>query len=897
MLSFILSNLSRARTKAILNDLQTRVEEINGWSKIFKDADLDVLSVEASNLKTTISRLPPPEIWTEIQFQTPKAFALLKKTAELLAGTEYEICGCLGQWNFSPYDTQLLGGLALADGMIAEMETGEGKTLSSVFPLFLMALAGRGAHLITANDYLALRDSQFASFLLKNLGMAVGVLLPGQTAPERKAQYEKDITYGSAQEFVFDYLKDNSICLTKADQVQRTHFFALVDEADSLLIDEAKMPMVISGQPEGEVEVFGELKPLVENLWLKQKELCSHLVDQATQCEPGSPESRAHFFLAHRGAPTLPALRDALKNPKHYADLESASLFYSNPMRSNELASLSEELFYTVNELEQTAELTKKGRDDLAGDEMFVIHPPSSPESNNLSQELIDATTRIHCFEQLLKAYAMYEKDVHYIVEDNQIVIVDEHTGRKRPGRRWCDGLHQAVEAKEGLPVLPEPATLASATVQNYFRLYEKLAGMTGTASTDAEEFLSVYGLEVVSIPTNKPRIREDLPDRVFRSHDEKFDAVVQEIKRIHDLGRPVLVGTRSVEESEMLSSLLEEQSLFHSVLNARNHANEADVISRAGSRGAITISTNMAGRGTDIKLGPGVSGLGGLHVIGTERHESRRVDNQLRGRSGRQGDPGSSQFFLSLDDSLLRRYGSGSKIIALLDAVGFSGEVSHPILDRIISSAQRKIERANFSQRRRTIDFDDVLFSHRNAVFSIRQEALETGTSKILPDFITRVCADLASPRTPLSTVRKTLKEVFLLDLPEPIAAFSMANPTYMRDVALHVHSLKEKLEGVENQRKIEKLMLLRILDGLWRTHLSRMEDLAEDVGLRVYAQRNPVQEYKKEAFSLFKRLMYAVQTRTITSSLVSTAKMEETTELFKDIVSKIPLPPLHSS
>ena len=607
----------------------------------------------------------------------PEAFAMVKETCKRMCGSSWSVAGRDQTWEMIPYDVQIVGGIILHRGNVAEMKTGEGKTLVAAFPIYLNALTGRGVHLITVNDYLAQRDAEWMGEIYKRLGLSVGYILNNMTPDQRRENYNCDITYGTNNEFGFDYLRDN-MALQKEDQVQREYAYAIVDEVDSVLIDEARTPLIISGAVDAPVDTsFNDLRPLVQNLVRKQNSLVASIVSEAEELmNEGKDHDAGYKFLqALRGMPKHPKV---MKVFQEAGSKKLAHQVESEFMRDKKLHEVDDDLFFSIDEKTHVIDITEKGRNTLAPDnpEVFIIpdlgemlhdidNNEKIPESDRgqekdkAHQLHADRSGKIHNMTQLLRAYTLYEKDVEYVVQDGRVQIVDEFTGRILAGRRYSDGLHQALETKENVTVERETQTLATITIQNYFRMYDKLAGMTGTAATEAEEFGAIYNLDVLSIPTHRTVIRDDRDDLIFKTTREKYNAVVEEISRCHQTGQPTLVGTISVEVSELLSRMLKRKGIPHNVLNAKQHKGEAEIVARAGQRGAVTIATNMAGRGTDIKLGDGIKELGGLHIIGTERHESRRIDLQLRGRAGRQGDAGSSVFYLSLEDDLMRLFNS----------------------------------------------------------------------------------------------------------------------------------------------------------------------------------------------------------------------------------------------
>src|SRR6476661_4418631 len=703
----------------------------------------------------------------------PEAFATVREGARRLVGTKVMVTAQELEWNMIHYDVQLMGGIELHLGKIAEMATGEGKTLVATLPLYLNALPGRGAHLVTVNSYLARRDSQWMGHLYSYLGLTVGCIddtEPGTQA--RRAAYETDITYGTNNEFGFDYLRDNMV-VALDQRVQRSHIFAIVDEVDSVLIDEARTPLIISGPVGNDTDAeYAQHNGGVARLVRRQTDLANQLVGEGERALESGDTDKAALLLykAQLGAPKNKRFMKVLLEPgvkqlvqkmelEHIADRKL-------PPAKQQYRELEEDLLFVLDEKGHTVHLTDRGVDEMSPNdhEAFVL-PDISSEVHRIEhdhemepQAKIDArqtiereyamkSERLHIVHQLLRAHALYDKDVNYVIQDGQVLIVDEFTGRTMPGRRWSEGLHQAVEAKEGVQVKGETQTLATITIQNYFRMYEKLSGMTGTAETEESEFHQIYGLEVSFIPTNKPMVRDDRHDLVYKTRREKYNAIMEETERLHKLGYPVLVGTVSVDVSETLSRMFKRAGIVHNVLNAKYHQREAEIVAGAGQPAAVTIATNMAGRGTDIKLGPGVTEPkpsqrknadneledviedGGLHIIGSERHESRRIDRQLRGRSGRQGDPGASQFFLSLEDDLMRLFGS-ERIARLMDRMGAQeGEVlTHPLITRSIEQAQKRVELQNFQSRKRLLEYDDVMNQQREVIYSLRSFALEGG-------------------------------------------------------------------------------------------------------------------------------------------------------------------------
>src|SRR6266498_5524590 len=696
MIGFIIKKIIGSKNDREVKRLRPLVAKINEIEASLQSQPAEVLRQKTAEWKARCAAIQDnQELKAALDEIPPEAFAVVKNACRRLWGQEITVRDHPLKWEMIPFDVQLIGGYALHSGRIAEMATGEGKTLVATLPVYLNALSGRGVHVVTVNDYLAARDSEWMGAVYRFLGLTVGCILHDQSPAERREQYNCDITYGTNAEFGFDYLRDNGMATRAEEQVQRGHYFAIVDEVDSILIDEARVPLIISGpsvinQDHG---IYDKFKPQVEALFHAQEKLCHRFLHEAEELiknlqpedgsNPANPEEleRQIGLLLYRvklGTPRSEGLMRVLENPDNLKLMNRAELQLHADQSKKELYAEKEELFFAIEEKSHEADLTEKGRAFLSpkDPDAFVLPDLASkfheidngPEKDahrrlelksRLQQELEAKAQQIHTISQLLKAYGLYLKDVQYVVQDNKVIIVDENTGRLMTGRRWSDGLHQAVEAKEGVEIERETQTLATITIQNYFRLYRKLAGMTGTAETEAQEFLDIYKLGVLVIPTNKPVARKDANDSVYKTRRDKFSAVLQEIQDVHSHGRPILVGTISVEVSEHLSRLLKKAGIIHSVLNAKYHQQEAEIVARAGQRSAVTIATNMAGRGTDIKLGSGVADAGGLHVIGTERHEAERVDRQLVGRAGRQGDPGSAQFMISLEDQLLEGLGT----------------------------------------------------------------------------------------------------------------------------------------------------------------------------------------------------------------------------------------------
>tara|TARA_B100001250_G_scaffold408338_1_gene430576 strand:+ start:7598 stop:10639 length:3042 start_codon:yes stop_codon:yes gene_type:complete len=830
-----------------------------------------------------------------------EAFAIVKDTCRRMFGSSWRASGQEIKWEMIPYDVQLLGAITLHNGKVAEMKTGEGKTLVATMPIFLNALTGRGVHVITVNDYLAQRDAEWMGEVYKRLGLTVGFILNSMNNIKRREMYSRDIVYGTNNEFGFDYLRDN-MALKEEDMVQRGHAFAVVDEVDSVLIDEARTPLIISGAVDAPVdETFTALKPGVQNLVKKQSMLVSDLVSEAENLINAKDEEAAGLRLlqAQRG---MPKHKKVMKIFQEQGMLKLAQDIESNYIRDKKMHEVDDDLYFSIEEKSHVMDITEKGRSLLAPDnpEAFIIPDlgvllTEIDERKDLNQVEIEAEKEkahqlhaqrsgtIHNFNQLLRAYTMFEKDVEYVLQDGKVMIVDEFTGRVLPGRRYSDGLHQALEAKENVKIERETQTLATITIQNYFRLYDKLSGMTGTAETEAEELGSIYGLDVTVIPTHRKISRQDKEDYVYKTKREKYNAVIQEISDSHKKGQPVLVGTISVEISELLARMLKRKNIAHSVLNAKQHQSEAEVVARAGQNGAVTIATNMAGRGTDIKLGEGIKSLGGLHIIGTERHESRRIDLQLRGRSGRQGDAGSSRFYLSLEDDLMRLF-SSDKVASIMDKMGIEeGEViSAKMVTRAISNAQKKVEIRNFGVRKHLLEYDDVMNQQRQVVYDIRNNALsgknmQESVFNLLEDYILdeiEIQQDHGNYETwdwdylkqsfathimidaELNKIKKSFDKTEITD--DDVINILIEN-------AKIVYKARESLLSEEILRNFERFVILRTIDEKWKDHLYAMDQLREGINLRAYGQKNPLLEYKSEGFKMFQTMMKEMNSVTI--------------------------------
>src|SRR5450631_646904 len=764
MVGWILKKILGSKNQREIKRLMPTVRRINEFDEQFKALSDDDLRAKTAAWKAELAAIPElPDQWAKLDEILPEAFAVVKNAARRLTEHQhtFTVCDQPMTWNMVHFDVQLVGGMVLHRGRISEMATGEGKTLVATLPLYLNALTGKGAHLVTVNDYLARRDAEWMGELYRFLGLTCGCIQHDQPPDLRREQYGMDITYGTNSEFGFDYLRDNGMATTREQQVQRGYNYAIVDEVDSILIDEARTPLIISGPATVSTHQYDKWKPLVDQLVRKQNMLCNRIASEAMEkFEAGEVEDAGVLmFKVKLGQPRNKQLLRMMEDPEKRRAIDKAELSFYDDTRKEELFALKEELFFTIDEKSHEADLSEQGRAFLNPDDpdSFVL-PDLISEFTDIDlnrtltdeekdrmkterQEICDKQAeQIHNISQLLRAYCLFEKDVAYVVEENKVVIVDEYTGRKMPGRRWSDGLHQAVEAKEGVQIDRETQTLATITIQNYFRLYQKLAGMTGTAETEANEFHDIYKLDVVVIPPNRPVQREDANDRIYKTRREKYNSVISEIRECHEKGQPVLVGTASVEASELLSRMLKLQKIPHSVLNARYHLQEAEIIARAGQKGTVTISTNMAGRGTDIKLGEGVDTLGGLRVIGTDRHESRRIDRQLRGRCARQGDPGASRFYVSFEDDLMRNFGASDRMTKIMERFGLEDgqELEHPWLDKSVENAQKRVEQRNYQIRKRTLEFDDVMNKQREVVYGLRQDTIDSESPReIILEFV----------------------------------------------------------------------------------------------------------------------------------------------------------------
>jgi preprotein translocase subunit SecA len=904
MISWLLKKFSGRHYRKVLERCRPIVVRINEVELTYQALTDEQLQAKTAEFR---ERVKAGETLDQI---LPEAFAAVKNTARRLFGRKITVCEHELTWDMVHYDVQLIGGIALHEGKIAEMATGEGKTLVATLPLYLNALTGRNAQLVTANDYLARRDAEWMGYIYSFLGVSVGCIQQLMPNDLRREMYNRDITYGTASEFGFDYLRDNGMATRKEDQVQRDHYFCIVDEVDSILVDEARTPLIISGPaPIEREQPFTRLRPIVDSLVNDQTRLCNRFISEAKDLlekpddRDAVSEALRRMLQVKMGYPKNKQLLRLMETAEWRKRLDKYETEMNSDLNKTELYRLKEELYYTIDERQHQADLSEIGRTKLRPDnpDAFVMpdlatefsdlekHADLTPEEKEKrrleAQKRFEVVSEdIHAISQLLRAYSLYERDVEYVVQEGKVLIVDENTGRVMPGRRWSDGLHQAVEAKENVIIEAETRTYATITIQNYFRMYEKLAGMTGTAETEATEF------KVIDIPTNKPCIRADENDSIFKTRRDKYNAVVKEIQQAHDRGEPVLVGTVSVEASEVLSRMLRRANITHSVLNAKFHQQEAEIISRAGQRGSVTIATNMAGRGTDIKLGEGIPDVGGLYVIGTERHESRRIDRQLRGRCARQGDPGQSKFFLSLEDELLRIFLQGNIASRLMEGSMKEGEeLQHPWLNRSIESAQRKVEQQNFSIRKRLLQYDDELNKQREVVYGIRNDAIhrerpkETIFEMVEEELAERLeNAGFETKTGPVPAAVESLVGWADTHFPIALKVADLADKDGKAALAMLVerikkaYAVKESIEVPEALGALERYVVINAIDHHWQEHLTEMEELRRSIGLRSYGQKDPLQEYKGEAYRYFEELMNNVRLQICTGLFRSTTNLQ---------------------
>ena len=962
MLGIIFKKIFGSKNERELKRLWPLVKQINELEAALQSQPEQVLRDKTAAWKAKLATIEDDaELARAVEAILPEAFAVVKNACRRMCGTDVTVRGHPLRWEMVPFDVQLIGGMALHKGMISEMATGEGKTLVATLPTFLNALTGRGVHVVTVNDYLAARDGEWMGAVYQFLGLTVGCILHDQPPSVRRAQYACDITYGTNAEFGFDYLRDNGMATTAADQVQRGHYFAIVDEVDSILIDEARTPLIISGPAviARDSQVYSNYKGSIEGLVRAQHQLCDRYLREAEEhlkklhptdgsqpqgAEALEKETGLLLYRVKLGQPRSAGLARILEEPAHIKLMNKAELDLHLDQSKKDLYAQKEELFFAMEEKSHEADLTEKGRKHLSPNDPDAFMLPdlatafseidggAEPDARKrleskqkIQTEFEAKAEKIHVISQLLKAYCLYEKDVQYVVQENKVIIVDENTGRLMTGRRWSDGLHQAVEAKENAIIEEETQTYATITIQNYFRLYLKLSGMTGTAETEAQEFFDIYKLGVLVIPTNRAIARKDQNDSVYKTKREKFEAVLKEIQTIHAQGRPILVGTVAVESSEILARILKRAGLVHSVLNAKFHEQEAEIVARAGQKGAITIATNMAGRGTDIKLGPGVADVGGLHVLATERHEARRIDRQLRGRCARQGDPGSSHFFIALEDDLMRLFGS-DKIVKVMERVGLEEgqELEHPLLNRSIQTAQKRVEQHNFQARKRTLEYDDVMNKQREIVYGFRNEIIrgddvrdrlmdimeEVVLAKVeeftsheteISEWDIRGLADWVNLNFPIGMPEEKLLKTAEDggELPVPGSAFEGLNASqfavchFLAKSVRDAYDLKIQFEDAEALKNVERYIVLTAIDKLWQEHLYGMDSLRTSIGLRAYGQRDPLIEYKSEAFKLFDELMVNIKTEICHNIFRSASSMVA----FENFLKNLPAIASHSA
>jgi preprotein translocase subunit SecA len=958
MIGYIIKKVIGSRNDREVKRMRPIVAKINEIEASLQNLPEQELRDKTAQWKERLGKIEDKgELKAALEEILPEAFAVVKNACRRLCGTDVIVRGHPLRWEMVPFDVQLIGGMALHSGKIAEMATGEGKTLVATLPVYLNALTGRGVHVVTVNDYLAARDSEWMGAVYKFLGLTVGCILHDQPPEVRRQQYGADITYGTNAEFGFDYLRDNGMASRAEEQVQRGHYFAIVDEVDSILIDEARTPLIISGPAVVHVDnKYDVWKPKVEGIVRAQEQLCNRFLREAEELlkklkpEDGSQVQNADeteaevgtlLYRVKLGMPRAEGLLRILEDPENLRRMNKAEMALHADQSKKQLYAEKEELFFAIEEKSHEADLTEKGRAFISPQdpEGFVLPDlitgfheiDNGPEPDVKKRLELKAklqglfeqrAQQIHTISQLLKAYVLYQKDVQYVVQDNKVIIVDENTGRLMTGRRWSDGLHQAVEAKEGVEIERETQTFATITIQNYFRMYSKLAGMTGTAETEAGEFHDIYHLGVLVIPTNRPVARKDLHDTVYKTRREKYTAVMNEIQKIHNEGRPILVGTISVEVSELLSKMLKKMGIPHAVLNAKYHQQEAEIVSRAGQKGAVTIATNMAGRGTDIKLGAGVNELGGLHVIGTERHEARRIDRQLRGRCARQGDNGSSHFFISLEDDLMRLFGS-DRIGKVMERVGLeeNQELEHPLLNRSIETAQKRVEQHNFQIRKRTLEYDDVMNKQREVIYGFRDEIIHADdvqdrlmdimeevviqkvmqfTSEETPDdWNVRALTDWVNLTFPLGIPEEEILKVAnsATEAPTPDSIYDGLTPAqfavcvFISEAVRNAYKLKISFENPDALKNVERYTILSAIDKLWQEHLYGMDSLRNSIGLRAYGQRDPLIEYKGEAFKMFEELMVSIKSEICRNIFLSASSLMA----FENFLRKLPQKTLH--
>jgi preprotein translocase subunit SecA len=929
MIKWFVKKIVGTKNQREVKRLWPIIEKINRFELEYQGLMDEQLQAKTTQLKERFGK------GETLDALLPEAFAVVKNACRRLTERRHSavIRGQNVVWEMIPFDVQLIGGMVLHSGRIAEMATGEGKTLVATFPAYLNALTGRGVHVVTVNDYLAARDSEWMGEVYRFLNLTVGCIQHGQPPDVRRQQYMCDIVYGTNSEMGFDYLRDNGMATTRAEQVQRGHVYAIVDEVDSILIDEARTPLIIAGPATVSTHQYDKFKGAIERIVQTQNlEANRWAADAKKHIDEGMIEEAGRLLYKIKNSmPRNKQLLKMIEEPSIRRAMDDAELALYQDPRKTELYKLKEEAYFSIDEKSNETDLSERGRSFLNPTDPNTFILPDLitrfhdiDHDDNLSkeekqrakiveQQIYDqASERIHNISQLLRAYCVFEKDVQYVVQDNKVVIVDEYTGRTMPGRRWSDGLHQAIEAKEGVQIDRETQTLATITIQNYFRLYQKLSGMTGTAETEANEFHDIYKLDVIVIPTNRPVARVDLDDSIYKTRREKFNAIVNEIKAAHAKGQPVLVGTIAVESSELLSRMLKREGIIHNVLNAKFVQQEAEIVASAGQRGAVTIATNMAGRGTDIKLGPGVNKIeglyvansknrvvdiigpetkmqddehpvSGLYVIGTERHESRRIDRQLRGRCARQGDPGVSRFFVSFEDDLMRNFGDSRRLSNMMTKLGMKDdeELQHPWLNRSVESAQRRVEERNYVSRKYTLQYDDVMNQQRTVIYSWRNDILATETPReeifevvqevIANEAENRLTGAEADPESFVNWLNGTFPvgvDAQNFDFGKGAEAAEKAAIQRVRDA----YEIKIKFEDPNALQSLERYTLLGSIDRLWQEHLYAIDSLRHSINLRTIGQKDPLVEYKREAYSMFSDLMGRIKLE-IASSLFRTS------------------------
>ena len=856
-----------------------------------------------------------------------EAYAVVKNVCRRLIGSDVHVSGYDQKWDMVPYDVQIVGAIAMHHGSITEMHTGEGKTLTATLPLYLNALTGKPVHLVTVNDYLAKRDCEWVGSILRWLGVTTAALTHDVALEKRKEIYACDVVYGTASEFGFDHLRDNSMAMTQQEQVQRGYYFVIIDEVDSILIDEARTPLIISGPVSVSRQMYHTLKGGVSSLVRMQRDACNKIASDAYKTlkptiEAAERDSKLpkknkqeqedeecalrQMWLVSKGTPRNKMLKRVRENPDLRAALDKWDLYYYADQNKEERKETLSQLYMTIDEKSNDFELTDKGiaiwsSDDAdtfvmmdISDEYHKIDSDTTLSDEekvekklHVQEKDAERKEQAHNIRQLLRAHLLMERDVDYIIQEGKIVIIDEHTGRPQPGRRFSDGLHQAIEAKEGVEIQKETQTYATITLQNFFRMYDKLAGMTGTAITEAGEFKQIYKLDVIEVPTHKHCMRQDADDEIYMSEREKYNAILKEVREVHNNGRPILIGTDSVSASEKLSRILKQNHLSHTVLNAKYHEQEAEIIAKAGEAQAITIATNMAGRGTDIKLGAGVADSGGLHVIGTTRHQSRRIDRQLRGRCARQGDPGTSKFFISFEDQLLRLFAS-PRITAILQKFRPpEGEpISAPILNKSIETAQKRVEQRNYTIRKHTLEYDDVMNKQRQELYEFRNEVLHANDPiEIANELLETVCQEGAAQSLAEEEGGERYRQWLLQHFPvtfdtgvfddktnDPVvlateqilAAFHEKIQREEAGIAAagtFADALGDEVSAAQHASNAVRDIIIRRMDKRWQEHLLIMDHLRSDVNLRTVGQRDPLMEFKHEAFKLFDELSQSLR------------------------------------